>query len=225
MDIFDFTALFAHMGNLDLYLEGLLATAGMWAYLLLFAVIFCETGLVFTAFLPGDTLFFLAATLAASGHFNLPLLFLLGVSAALLGDVFNYWVGTHLGPRAFSGRIRLLQPGHLRRTSAFFDRHGGKAIVAARFIPLLRTLAPFVAGMGAMPFPRFLRYTLISVGVWFIRFGIAGYFFGGLAVVQENFWLTLIVVILLPLFSVSGRLLRRGLPTLAGRTLASEFGD
>lgn len=217
--------LFAHIANLDIYLQGVLTAAGIWAYILLFAVIFFETGLVVTAFLPGDTLFFLAATLAATGHFNLPLLLLLGIVAALLGDTFNYWLGSQVGPRAFSGRIRFLHAGHLLRTNLFYDRHGGKAIIAARFIPLLRTLAPFVAGMGAMPFRRFILYTLISVAVWLFRFGVAGYYFGGLSVVQDNFWLTLVAVIALPLITLAGRLLQRGLPLLTRRPLAAEYAD
>ena len=215
--------LLAQAANVDNYLVGVVSGAGVWAYVLLFAVIFCETGLVVTAFLPGDTLFFIAATQAAAGRFSLLPLLLLCAAAALLGDLVNFWIGGRIGLRAFDGGVRFLTRDRLERTHAYFDRHGGKTIIAARFIPLLRTLAPFVAGMGAMPFPRFLRFTLLSVGVWLLRFGIAGYFFGSLPLIQENTWLILAVAILLPLVALGGRLLRRALPGRARAAVADTL--
>jgi membrane-associated protein len=183
--------------HLDEHLNVVIQNYGTWTYLLLFAVIFMETGLVVTPFLPGDSLLFAAGTFAALGSLNVGLLFLLLAAAAILGDTVNYWIGHYIGPRAFSGEIRFLKKEYLDRTHEFYERHGGKTIILARFIPIIRTFAPFVAGVGAMTYPRFIAYNVIGGVAWVAIFTFGGYFFGNLPVVKENFTLVIIAIILI----------------------------
>jgi membrane-associated protein len=183
--------------HLDEHLNIVIQNYGTWTYLLLFAVIFMETGLVVTPFLPGDSLLFAAGTFAALGSLNVGLLFLLLAAAAILGDTVNYWIGHYIGPRAFSGEIRFLKKEYLDRTHEFYERHGGKTIILARFIPIIRTFAPFVAGVGAMTYPRFIAYNVIGGVAWVAIFTFGGYFFGNLPVVKENFTLVIIAIILI----------------------------
>ena len=152
-----FVDLFLH---LDKHLDVVIQDYGAWTYLILLVIIFCETGLVITPFLPGDSLLFAAGTFAARGSLDVHLLFVLLAAAAIAGDTANYWIGAVIGPRAFSGKYRLLNQRHLQRTHEFYERHGGKTIVLARFIPIIRTFAPFVAGIGAM------NYTGSSCTTW-----------------------------------------------------------
>lgn len=183
--------------HFDDHLQALVANYGAWAYLILFLIVFCETGLVVTPFLPGDSLLFVAGAIAAAGGMNIHLLLLLLFIAAVLGDAVNYGVGHYLGPRVFrSTQSRWLNPRHLRRAHAFYERHGGKTIIIARFVPVVRTYAPFVAGAASMSYPRFALYNVTGAALWVISLGYAGYFFGNIPVVRDNLTLVIIVIII-----------------------------
>jgi membrane-associated protein len=182
--------------HLDAYLDEVIRTYGVWTYALLFMIIFMETGLVVTPFLPGDSLLFAAGTFAAIGSLNVWLLWLLVFFAAVLGDTVNYWIGNKVGPRAFEGNVRFLKQEYLDRTQRFYDKHGGKTIVLARFVPIVRTFAPFVAGVGTMQYRRFLTYNVIGAFLWTALFISLGYFFGNIPFVQENFELVVVGIIL-----------------------------
>jgi membrane-associated protein len=178
--------------HLDKHLAELVRDFGPWIYVILFVIVFCETGLVVTPFLPGDSLLFVAGGLAALGGMNVHLMVALLVAAAILGDAVNYAIGRYFGRHFFTDRTsRFLNPAHLDRAHAFYERHGGKAIVIARFVPIIRTYVPFVAGMGAMEYPRFAFYNVAGALLWVVSLSYAGYFFGNLPFVREN--LTLII--------------------------------
>jgi membrane-associated protein len=200
--------------HLDRHLVELLTRYELWIYPILFAVIFAETGFVVTPFLPGDSLLFAVGALAAvdtSGTLSAPLASVTLAAAAVLGNTVNYSIGRAIGPPAFSGRYRLLKVDYLRRTEEFFRRHGGLAIVLSRFMPIIRTCAPFVAGVARMPYGRFLAYNLAGGCSWVLLFIWGGYLFGNVPLVKEHFGLVtlaIIVVSLLPL--ASGLLQRRG---------------
>ncbi len=181
--------------HLDRHLSEIIAQYGTWTYGILAGVVFCETGLVVTPLLPGDSLLFAAGTFAALGSLDPRLLNLLLFAAVLAGDNVNYWVGRYIGPRAFSGEVRFFRKEYLDRTRAFFDRHGGKTVVMARFIPIVRTFTPFVAGIGAMTYPRFLAYSVVGGALWVSAFVWAGYFFGNLPFVRQNFGLVVLGII------------------------------
>jgi len=188
--------------HLDKHLVDLLATYHLWIYPILFAVIFCETGLVVTPFLPGDSLLFAVGALAAvdtTGTLNAPLLFVLLAVAAVLGNILNYSIGRSIGPPAFSGRYRLLKVEYLRRTEDFFKQHGAMAVALSRFMPIIRTFAPFVAGVGRMPYRAFLSWNLLGGTVWVAVFIWGGYLFGNIPVVKQNFGIVTIVIILVSL--------------------------
>lgn len=194
--------------HLDRHLGQLIHDYGVWTYLILFVIVFCETGLVVTPFLPGDSLLFAAGTFAAlpgpDGRppLDIGLLILLLSVAAILGDTINYWIGHYIGPRAFSGEVRFLKKEYLDRTHRFYERHGGKTIILARFVPIVRTFAPFVAGIGAMNYRRFIAYNVIGGVLWVMLFALAGYFFGNLAFVQKRFTyviLAIVVISVLPM--------------------------
>ena len=198
--------------HLDRHLVELLARVGLWIYPTLFAVIFAETGLVVTPFLPGDSLLFGVGALAAvdtSGTLNAPLLFLMLGFAAVLGNSVNYSVGRAIGPPAFSGRYRLLKVEYLRRTEDFFFRHGGRAIALSRFLPIIRTCMPFVAGVGRMPYARFQAYNILGGFAWVLLFLWGGYLFGNVPVVKRNFGLVTILIIVASLIPVAVGMLRR----------------
>ena len=189
--------------HLDRHLEVLVETYGGWSYLLLFVVVFCETGLVVTPFLPGDSLLFGAGALAASTPtLSLGWLLIVLFVAAVLGDTVNYWIGRKLGPwLVHREKPLLIRQDHLDKTSRFFERYGGKTIVIARFVPIVRTFAPFVAGLGHMSYPHFMAYNVAGGAAWVLLCTISGYLFGNLPIVQENFSLVIlgiIVVSLLP---------------------------
>ncbi len=191
------------MLHLDRHLVELLTRYELWIYPILFAVIFAETGLVVTPFLPGDSLLFAVGALAAvdtSGTLNAPLATGLLAVAAVLGNTVNYSIGRLIGPPAFSGRYRLLKVEYLRRTEEFFLRYGGLAVAISRFMPIVRTFAPFVAGVGRMPYARFIGYNVLGGVSWVVLFLWGGYLFGNIPVVKRNFG---IVTILIVLVSVS----------------------
>lgn len=181
------------------HLAGLIRDFGPWIYGLMFLVVFCETGLVVTPFLPGDSLLFLLGTFAARPQgLNLGLLILLLTIAAVVGDSVNYWFGSLLGPRIFRGeKIRFLNAKHLERTHEFYERYGGKTIILARFVPIVRTFAPFVAGMGKMTYRSFMAYNVIGGIVWVFSFLLLGWKFGNLPAVKKNFTFVIMAIIVL----------------------------
>ncbi len=181
--------------HLDKHLATILQTFGGWTYALLFLTIFLETGFVVTPFLPGDSLLFAAGTFAALGDLNLAALFVVMAAAAILGDTVNYWAGHFIGPRAFSGDIRFLKKEHLHRTHEFYEKYGGFAVVLGRFVPIVRTFVPFVAGIGAMTYSRFISYNILGGLAWTALFLSLGYFFGNIPVVKEHFSLVILGII------------------------------
>ena len=184
--------------HLDQHLQALVAAYGAWGYLILFLIVFCETGLVVTPFLPGDSLLFVAGAIAAAGGMNIHLLVVLLILAAVSGDAVNYAVGHYLGPRIFNSReSRWLNPRHLERAHAFYERHGGKTIIIARFVPIIRTYAPFVAGAASMTYPRFALYNVTGAVLWVASLGYAGYFFGNIPVIKDNLTLVIIGIVIL----------------------------
>jgi membrane-associated protein len=181
--------------HMDKYLGQIIQDYGTWTYLLLFFMIFMETGFVITPFLPGDSLLFAAGTFAGLGYLNIGILFVLLAIAAVAGDTVNYWIGHSIGPRAFSGNVRFLKKEYLDRTHAFYEKHGGKTIIIARFIPIIRTFAPFVAGVGEMTYGKFISYNVIGGIAWVALFTFGGYFFGNLPIVKENFSFVILAII------------------------------
>lgn len=197
--------------HLDRHLVDLLARVGGWIYPILFGVIFSETGLVITPFLPGDSLLFAVGALAAvdtSGTLSAPVASLTLGIAAVLGNMVNYGIGRAIGPPAFSGRYRLLKVEYLRRTEEFFRRHGGLAIFLSRFVPIIRTCAPFVAGVGRMPYARFLAYNLAGGFAWVLLFVWGGYLFGNIPLVKQHFGFVTIAIILVSLVPLAATLRR-----------------
>jgi membrane-associated protein len=200
-----FVDLFLH---LDRHLSELIAQYGTWSYGILFLIVFCETGLVVTPFLPGDSLLFAAGIFAGKGSLDPGLLALLLFLASSIGDSTNYWIGRYIGPRAFSGTIRFLKQEHLNRTRDFYDRHGGKTVILARFLPIIRTFAPFVAGVGQMPYPRFLGFSLLGSLCWVGLFVGTGYFFGNLPIVRDNFSLVVMGIIAVSMLPMAVELIK-----------------
>jgi membrane-associated protein len=188
--------LFDFIMHIDVHLDGIIRGYGAWTYGILFLIIFCETGLVVMPLLPGDSLLFAAGAFAARGSLNPLMLFGLLAVAAVLGDSVNYGIGNYLAPRAQRG-FRFIRKEHLDRTHAFYEKHGGKTIVFARFMPIIRTIAPFVAGVGAMDYRRFAVYNIAGGISWISLFVFGGYFFGTIPAVEENFTLVIMAIILL----------------------------
>ena len=212
MDLFrSIVDLFLH---LDDHLSQVISQYGVWTNLILFLIVFAETGLVVTPFLPGDSLLFAAGTFAALGALDVRVLLLLLTLAAIIGDTVNYWVGAWIGPRAFSGRVRWLRKDYLDRTHAFYEKHGGKTIIIARFVPIIRTFAPFVAGVGAMNYGKFLLYNVVGAVLWVGMFVLGGFFFGNIPVVRENFTIVILAIIAISVLPVAYEALRarRGEP-------------
>jgi membrane-associated protein len=188
--------------HLDTHLNEWVGVLGPWLYLVLFVIVFCETGLVVTPFLPGDSLLFAVGATAAlaDSPLNLPLLIVLLIAAAVLGDAVNYTLGYHIGPRVFSSeKSWLFNKKHLLRTQEFYERYGSKTIVLARFIPIIRTFAPFVAGVGKMEYRRFFVYNVAGGAAWVLICLLSGYFFGGFELVKKNFQLVLLAIIFISL--------------------------
>jgi len=182
--------------HLDKYLELIIRDYGLWTYLILFLIIFCETGLVVTPFLPGDSLLFATGALAATTSLEVGWLLVLLSVAAVAGDTANYWIGNRVGPRVFSAeKSRFLNREHLERTHRFYEKHGGKTIIIARFMPIIRTFAPFVAGVGSMNYARFILYNIVGGIAWVGIFIVGGYLFGNIPMVKRNFTLVIMVII------------------------------
>jgi membrane-associated protein len=179
--------------HLDRHLATFVAQYGGWVYLLLFLIVFCETGLVVTPFLPGDSLLFVVGTLAAVGGMDIALVMAVLVAAALSGDNANYWIGRWAGMRLFSP---WLNPAYLKRTHEFYEKHGGKTIILARFVPIVRTYVPFVAGVGEMPYVRYLAYCVLGAALWVGSLCLAGYFFGNIPVVKNNLTVVILAIVL-----------------------------
>jgi membrane-associated protein len=189
-------ALWDFVVHLDAHLASFVAQHGAWVYALLFAIVFCETGLVVTPFLPGDSLLFVVGALAAAGGMDIVLVMALLVAAALSGDNVNYWIGRWAGPRVFRLEdSRWFNRKHLARTHDFYDRHGGKAIILARFLPIVRTYVPFVAGVGAMPYARFLAFSVAGALAWVLSLCLAGYWFGNIPAVKKNLGAAILVIV------------------------------
>lgn len=188
--------------HIDVHLDALVRDYGLWIYAILFLIIFCETGLVVTPFLPGDSLLFVAGTLSAIGsnHINVHLMLLLLIVAAILGDACNYTIGKFFGEKLFSNPdSKIFKQSHLEKTHGFYERHGGKTIIIARFVPIVRTFAPFVAGMGRMHYGRFFSFNVVGGVCWVALFLYAGFFFGELEFVKKNLSLLIVVIIFVSL--------------------------
>ncbi|HXZ97101.1 MAG TPA: DedA family protein [Burkholderiales bacterium] len=184
------------LAHLDRHLLSLLQIYGGWIYPILFLIIFCETGLVVTPFLPGDSLLFVTGTLTATGALNVQGVATLLMAAAFLGDNTNYWIGRYLGPRVFrKERSHFFNRRYLERTQIFYEKHGGKTILIARFIPVIRTFAPFVAGIGRMRYPRFLLYSFGGSVFWISFFVFGGFYFGNVPVVRQNLTVFIMLII------------------------------
>jgi membrane-associated protein len=202
--------------HLDRHLVDLLTRYDVWIYAILFVVVFAETGLVVTPFLPGDSLLFAVGALAAvdgSGTLSAPLASGLLSLAAILGNTVNYAIGRAIGPPAFSGRYRFLKVEYLRRTEEFFQRHGGLAIALSRFMPIIRTFAPFVAGVGRMPYARFQAYNILGGVAWAMLFVWGGYLFGNIPLVKQNFGIVTILIIIASLMPLAVALVRQRAPS------------
>lgn len=201
MDPFFF--LFDLVIHFDKYLPGIIETYGLWTYLILFAIIFCETGLVVMPYLPGDSLLFVAGALAGNGYLNPEVLIVSLIVAAVIGDTANYWTGHTLGMKVLEKKYCIIRRDHLEKTEEFFIRYGGMTIVIARFVPFIRTFAPFLAGVGKMSYRWFLMYNVIGGVLWILAFVLAGFFFGSMPIVQQNFNYVIYAIIGLSLLAVA----------------------
>ncbi len=197
--------------HIDKHLGEIIADYGTWTYVILFAIVFMETGLVVTPFLPGDSLLFAAGAFSATGALDVWVLFVLLAAAAIVGDTVNYWFGQRLGPRVFEDDVRFFKREYLERTQRFYDKHGAKTIFLARFIPIVRTFAPFVAGVGRMRYRKFIVYNVVGALVWTSVFIFAGYFFGNIPIVRNNFGLVVIAIILISVLPVGYELIKHRL--------------
>lgn len=195
--------------HFDRHLDAFIETYGAWTYALLFLIIFCETGLVVTPFLPGDSLLFAAGALATRGGMDVHLLVVLLILAAVLGDAVNYHIGHYLGPKAFQEKYsRILKRKYLEQTQRFYEKYGGKTIVLARFVPIVRTFAPFLAGIGRMGYARFFFYNSAGAVLWVGLLAYGGYFFGGLPIVKDNFSIVILLIIVVSVLPIVIEILR-----------------
>jgi membrane-associated protein len=202
-------ALWDFVMHLDAHLSAFVAEHGAWVYALLFAIVFCETGLVVTPFLPGDSMLFVVGALAAAGGMDIALVMALLVCAALCGDNVNYWIGRWAGPKVFRVEdSRWFNRKYLERTHAFYERHGGKAIIIARFVPIVRTYVPFVAGIGTMPYARFLAFSVAGALLWVVSLCLAGYWFGNIPLVKENLGAVILIILTVSVMPIAVEYLR-----------------
>lgn len=184
--------------HIDVHLNTLISTYGTFTYAILFLIVFCETGLVVTPFLPGDSLLFAAGTLAAQGSLDVTVIYIMLLIAPFFGDNVNYWLGFYLGPRVFhKEKVRFLNKKHLERTHAFYEKYGSKTVIIARFIPIVRTFAPFVAGIARMPYLKFISFSFAGSLAWVSAFVLGGYFFGNIPFIKANFSIVILVIILI----------------------------
>lgn len=189
--------------HFDKHLQNIITLFGPWTYVVLFAIVFAETGFVLTPFLPGDSLLFIVGTLAGGGYLNIFFVYIIFVVAAILGDSVNYTIGHFLGPRVFSQKnSRIFNKAYLEKTREFYAKYGGKTIVLARFVPIIRTFAPFVAGVGKMDYKTFLFYNVFGAFIWVTSLTFAGYFFGGIPLIKNNFEYAVIIIILISIVPV-----------------------
>jgi membrane-associated protein len=202
------TSAFEAFLHIDRHLLDLSMTYGAWIYAILFLIVFFETGVVVTPFLPGDSLLFATGALAAAGVLDLGVVLALLTAAAIIGDNMNYWIGRGVGPRVFTEGSRFLKREYLLQTKRYYERHGGKTVVLARFMPIIRTFSPFVAGIGRMSYPRFLAFDVSGGIFWVCAFTLLGYFFGNVPIVKQNFGLVIIAVILLSVVPIFIEVLR-----------------
>lgn len=206
------SALIDFILHIDQHLQFIVNQYGVWIYVILFALIFCETGLVVTPFLPGDSLLFAAGGIAAVGEMNIHFMVLLLLLAAIIGDAVNFYVGQKFGAHLFANpQSRIFKQIYLHKTQEFYAKHGGKTIIIARFVPIVRTFAPFVAGMGHMHYGHFFRYNCIGAILWVVLFSYAGYFFGNLPFIKENLSLALIIIIAISLLPAVVEIMRHKL--------------
>lgn len=206
------SALIDFILHIDQHLQFIVAHYGIWIYAILFLLIFCETGLVVTPFLPGDSLLFAAGSIAAVGEMNVHLMVALLLIAAIVGDAVNFALGKYFGQRLFANpQSKIFKQIYLHKTQEFYQKHGGKTIIIARFMPIVRTFAPFVAGMGHMHYGHFIRYNCIGAVIWVVLFSYAGYFFGNLPIIKQNLSLALIIIIATSLLPAVIEILRHKL--------------
>lgn len=194
--------------HLDQHIGEMIRQYGTGTYVILFLIVFAETGLVVMPLLPGDSLLFAAGAFAALGDLDPWLLGGLLIVAAILGDTVNYWIGKAIGPKAFTGNVRFLKREYLDKTHAFYERHGGKTIILARFVPIVRTFAPFVAGVGTMDYRKFLAYNVVGGVVWVTLFVAAGYLFGNIPAVKERFSLVILGIIVVSVLPIALEMLK-----------------
>lgn len=195
--------------NIDIHLGEIIAKYGVVSYGILFVIIFAETGLVFTPFLPGDSLLFATGAFAALGSFDIFLVSILLLIAAVLGDTVNYWVGYYFGDKLIASPKIPIRQEHLDKTQNFYEKYGGKTIVFARFIPIIRTFAPFVAGMGKMKYPKFIQFNILGGFLWVFGFTFVGYFFGNIELVKENFSIVILIIIAMSILPIVIELVKK----------------
>lgn len=204
--------------HVDEHLQALIHSFGPLVYIVLFGIIFAETGFVVTPFLPGDSLLFAAGALAGGGLMDVRIIIPTLLAAAIIGDSVNYQIGRHLGKRAFSkDNARFFKPEYLAKTQAFYEKHGGKTIIMARFVPIVRTFAPFVAGVGRMDYRTFLAYNVVGAILWVVGLTLAGYFFGGMPIIKNNFEIAIFGIIGLSLLPVAIEFIRHHLSGKNGK--------
>jgi membrane-associated protein len=184
--------------HIDKHLFEIVKEYDNWTYLILFLIVFCETGLVVTPFLPGDSLLFAAGALAAAGSLSIPVLFVVILAATFLGDNSNYFIGRFLGHKIYEKDYKLIKRKYIDRTHQFYEKHGGKTVIIARFIPIIRTFAPFVAGAGTMRYPRFISFSAVGTILWVSTFCFAGYFFANNDFVKQHFSIVVLALIIIP---------------------------